>query len=113
MNVIRRTLVVASMALAACVVSTPVLHASTSFASPVHAFYKAKTIQFSLRNDTGVSLSIHAGEAVMSIEPGKTMKVNLVPGTRVTNETVTPKHSAGELLVEVSDAISGATIAIT
>jgi hypothetical protein len=114
MNSIRRSLVAASM-VAVCTLS-PALYASTaSVLHPVHAFFgkSSKTVQLSLRNTTSTDLELRAGDTVMKLEAGKTMRVTLAAGTRVTTNTATAAHPAGDLLFEVSPSLSGATIAIS
>jgi hypothetical protein len=93
----------------------PTLHASSLNILPsAHAFFgNPKTVKLTLRNDTGAPLEIRAGEAVMTIAAGKTMTVSLPAGTRITTNTATKSHVAGDLLVEVSSSLSGATVAIS
>jgi hypothetical protein len=113
MNMIRRSVLAASM-VAVCALSVPTLHASSvNVAPPVHAFFGSKTVKLSVKNDSGVTIEIRAGESVMTLEAGKAMAVNLPVGTRVTTTTATKAHAAGDLLFEVSSSLSGATVRIS
>jgi hypothetical protein len=114
MNMIRRSVLAASM-VAVCALSVPTLHASSvNVATPVHAlFANAKGVKLSVKNDSGVTIEIRAGESVMTLEAGKAMAVNLPVGTRVTTTTATKAHAAGDLLFEVSSSLSGATVRIS
>jgi hypothetical protein len=113
MNLTRRTLIATSM-VAVCTLCSPALHASPAgVLHPVHAFFgKAKNVQLSLRNATSSDLELRVGDTVMKLEAGKTRSVNLPAGTRVTTNTATAAHPAGDLLFEVSPFLSGATIAL-
>ncbi|WP_213804353.1 hypothetical protein [Granulicella sp. dw_53] len=114
MNMIRRSLAVASI-VAVCTLSSSVAHASTvNVFHPVNAFFgKDKTVKLSLRNDSGTTLELRAGDSVMQLEAGKTLNVSLPAGTRISTNTATKTHAAGDLLVEVTPTLSGATIAIS
>ncbi|CAN5483199.1 hypothetical protein BH10ACI4_BH10ACI4_30810 [soil metagenome] len=111
MNLIRRSLISVSM-VAVSVLSAPAIHAAT-FHAPIHAmFAKGKTIQLSLRNDTATDIQLRAGDDAMTLVAGKTLMVKLVPGTRIVTSSDTATHKAGDLVVEVSASLNGATIAI-
>jgi hypothetical protein len=114
MNLLRRMLIATSM-VAVCTLCSPALYASpASVLHPVPAFFgKAKNVQLSLRNATSSDIELRAGDTVMKLEAGKTMRVNLPAGTRVTTNTATAAHPVGDLLFEVSPSLSGATIAIS
>jgi hypothetical protein len=114
MHLIRRTLLATSM-VAVCTLSSPALHAAPAgVLHPAHAFFgKAKNVQLSLRNATSSAIELRAGDTVMKLEAGKTVRVSLPAGTRVTTNTATAAHPAGDLLFEVSSSLSGATIAIS
>ncbi|MCU1322319.1 MAG: hypothetical protein JWM43_1968 [Acidobacteriaceae bacterium] len=110
MNLIRRSLISVSM-VAVSVLSAPAIHAATF--NPIHAmFAKGKTIQISLRNDTASDIQLRAGDDAMTLVAGKTLSVKLVPGTRIVTSSDTATHKAGDLVVEVSASLNGATIAI-
>ena len=114
MNMISRSVLAASM-VAVFTSVAPTLHASpVNTMSPVHALFgNPKTVKLTLRNDTGAPLEIRAGETVMTIAAGKTMAVSLPAGTRITTNTATKGHVAGDLLVQVSSSLSGATVGIS
>jgi hypothetical protein len=114
MNMIRRSVLAASM-VAVCALSVPTMHASTVNLTPsVNAFFgNVKTVKLNVKNDTDTAIEIKAGEAVMTIQAGKVMAVNLPVGTRVMTTTATKSHVAGDLLFEVSSSLSGATVRIS
>ena len=110
MNLIRRSLVAVSM-VAISALSVPALHASIFH--PVRAmFAKSQIVQFSLRNDSSTDIQLRAGDGSMTVAAGKTLSVKLAAGTRIITGSDTAAHKAGDLVVEVSPALSGATISI-
>jgi hypothetical protein len=112
MNLIRRSLIAASM-VAVGICSSPSVHAS--ILKPTHTMFsssKVKTISLTLRNDTGASIELRAGDTVMKLESGGKMSVKLPVGTRILAGTETHKLKPGELVVEVSSELNGGTVII-
>ena len=112
MNLARRSLAVVSM-VAVSALSAPALQASIFH--PVHAMFaksKAQTVQFSLRNDSTSDIQLRAGDDSMTVAAGKKLSVKLAAGTRIVTGSDTATRKAGELIVEVSPSLSGATISI-
>jgi hypothetical protein len=114
MNLIRRSLIAASM-VAVGICSSPSVHAS--ILKPTHTMFsssnsKVKTISLTLRNDTGAPIELRAGDSVMKLESGGKMSVKLPVGTRILAGTETHKLKPGELVVEVSSELNGGTVII-
>jgi methionine-rich copper-binding protein CopC len=92
------------------VVNAAVIHVP----NPMHAMFgTSKPVQFSLRNDCSSTLELKAGDQTITVEAGKTVKVKIPAGTKVITTTATGHSEAGSVVVEVSDSLSGATVAIS
>jgi hypothetical protein len=80
---------------------------------PLHAVLNVgKTIKFSLRNDTKVSMKVMAGETEITLAPGKSVSVKLATGTKIVSEQATETVPAGSVLTVVTNALDDATLAI-
>jgi hypothetical protein len=89
--------------------------AAATIHSPVHAmyFHGEKQIKFSLSNETGSPLELKIGDKVTTLQPGQVVPLKLPVGTRVTTNTATSNHKAGDLIVEVSGSMySNSTLSI-
>lgn len=93
----------------------PVAYAAAPFAAgtPGHAFIGAKMVKMHVTNESTAPLKIQAGDQPITIEPGKSVDLNLAIGTRIVNIEATPTHAAGEVLVQVSGSLSGATLKVS
>jgi hypothetical protein len=108
-----RSLVVTAIATLALTVSSAVYASTASLNIPTHAFLaKVKNVQLSFRNDSGATVELKAGDSVMKLDPGQTIKAKLPTGTRVVTTTATPKLEAGAVVTEVATFLDGATISI-
>ncbi len=108
-----RSLAVAVVATLALTASPAVFAAPVSLNLPVHAFLaKVKNVNISFRNDSGAPLELKAGDNVMKLNTGQTMKVQLPAGTKVLANTATPKLAPGAVVTEVASYLDGATISI-
>jgi hypothetical protein len=113
MKITRHTFFAAT--LAAALLSVPALNAAPvdyTLVSGHPMSTKVKTVQLLLRNDTGQAIDVHAAETIIHIDAGKTVSVKLPIGVTVVADTATPHHKVGDVLVAVSTALSGATVAI-
>jgi len=97
-----------------------VLAPSAAFASTInvtpsmHAFFgdKVKTIHFNVRNASGASIELKAGDQTMTVAAGQTMNFKLPTGTRVINTNKTEKREAGAVICEVSSALKDSTVVL-
>jgi hypothetical protein len=86
---------------------------SSNVPSPGHAmFAKSKTVKVALRNDSGSPLELKVGDEIVSLDAGKSVALKLAVGTRIVVNAATDKHTAGELLAEVSAALDNTTLTI-
>ena len=91
------------------------MHASTVGAVqvPVQAMFgHEKIVHFGVTNGTDAPLKLQCGEEVVSVDPGKTAKVKLPVGSKVTFIEASGKHVAGELLAQADSHLNGTTIAV-
>lgn len=93
---------------------TPALFASPlHLVTPVHAaFGKSKTVKFDIRNGSGSSVELRAGDKVQTIEAGKTVSFNLPVGTRITANKATGNYAEGSVIAEVQSPLSGNTVVL-
>ncbi len=75
-------------------------------------FAKSKTVKVALRNDSGSPLQLKVGDEIVSLDAGKSVALKLAVGTRIVVNAATDKHTAGELLAEVSAALDNTTLTI-
>jgi hypothetical protein len=81
--------------------------------APIYAMFgTAKTVKFNLRNDSKEVLKVKAGDAEMTLAPGKTVSVKLPVGTTVVAQEQTQKYHAGEVLTVVSHALDDSTVTL-
>ncbi len=109
----RRILSIAVLVLSSLVSAQAVHAAPVAVPHAMQAMFgKTKLVSFSLRNDTPTSLKLKAGDSVMTIDPGKTLAVKLPAGTSVTAAEATPTLTVGAVVAQVTNDLSGATIAV-
>ncbi len=113
---IRRYLLAAPLAVA-CLFSSQAVYASpVGNFTPAHAafarsmFSKSKTVKLSLRNESSSTMDFRAGDKIFTVEAGKTVTVDVPPGTRIVSNSATTTKPAGTLIVEVSSNLGGSTI---
>ena len=111
-----RSLYIAAL-VATSFLSSQAIHAAVIHVPmPTHAIYGAsnsKPVQFTLRNDCNATVELKAGDQTFTVEAGKTLKVKVPAGTKIITTNATGHSEAGSLVVEVSTALSGATVAIS
>lgn len=99
------------------IAALPVAHASvSSIHSPAHAMFGGsgqKTVKINFRNDTGAPLELKIGDKVATLKAGQVVGEKLPVGTRITTDTATPNHKAGDLIIEISAGMySDSTLSI-
>jgi hypothetical protein len=106
-----------SVVAATMVVLTSLFAGEAVYAAPVHSpvlavFGHAKTVSFSVRNDTKAPLKLMAGTTEMTLEPGKTVAVKLTVGEKVVSEQATVNYPAGSVIVTAGPELSDTTVAL-
>ncbi len=98
---------------AACLLSSQAVFASSVRNVPVHAmFAKTSTVHLNLHNISDAVVELKVGDQVITIAAGKTISVNVPPGTRIVTNTATKLHPAGELVFEAASDFNNATVSI-
>ncbi len=94
--------------------------AGSAFAAPPSLFGHAsdsakagKMISFNVRNSSGATLVLKAGDQQITIEPGKTSALKLAEGVQVTTVNSTATQAAGAVLTTVSRQLAGNTLVIS
>lgn len=110
----RRSLFIAAL-VATSLFSSQVVHSAVIHVpNPTHAMFgNSKPVQFSVRNDCSSTLELKAGDQTITVEAGKTVKVKIPAGTKLITTKPTAHSEAGAVVVEVTDSLSGATVAIS
>ena len=73
---------------------------------------QTQTVQFSLRNDSTADIQLRAGDDSLTVAAGKKLNVKLAAGPRIVTSSDTATRKAGDLVVEVTPSLSGATISL-
>ena len=98
---------------AACLLSSQAVFASSLRNVPVHAmFAKTSSVHLNLHNISESTVELKVGEQVVTIAAGKTISVNVPPGTKIVTNTATKLHPAGELVFEAASDFNNATVSI-
>lgn len=80
---------------------------------PVQAMFgKSKTVSMNLRNDSKQPIKVKAGNAELTLEPGKVTAVKLNEGQTIVAQEATPDRPAGTVIATVTSGLDGATIAV-
>ena len=110
---IRRSLLVTPIAIA-CLFASQALYASpVNMHAPVNAmFARSRTVKFQLHNASASPMDLKAGDTVLTLKAGETIKVDLAPGTRIVTNSATSAHPAGTMVLEVSTGFSGSTVTL-
>lgn len=110
---IRRSLLVAPLAIA-CLFAPQAIYASpVNGLNPTHSmFARSKTVKFSLHNASASSMDLRAGDMVMTLKAGETITVNLPAGTHIVTNTASSTQPAGALILDVSPEFNGSTVTL-
>jgi len=77
------------------------------------AIGRSKTVKFSLINESGAQLVLKDGDDIIKLEPGKSIDVKEPMGSHlVVVDSPIQSHKPGDVVVEVSGALSGAIVHI-
>lgn len=110
---IRRSLF-ATPVLVACLFAAQALYASPiNMIAPANAmFARTKTVKFQLHNSTSSPMELKAGDKVITLKAGETLRLDLAAGTRIVTNSATATHPAGSLVLEVSSGFDGSTVTL-
>lgn len=100
-------------ALTVCIFASQAILTAAYAATPGHATTAIKLVKLHVANKSSAPMKLQVGEEAISIEPGKSIDLNVAVGTRIINVDATAKHAAGEVLAQVTTALSGATLQIS
>ena len=109
-----RRSVMGVMVMAAALVSAQAMLAAPAagVAFQPKVYGKVKLVKFTIRNDSGATLKVKAGDTAMTLEPGKPMNVALPEGAQIVATEAAPGHESGDVIVTVSSSYSGNTVAV-
>lgn len=110
---IRRSFLIAPVAVA-CLFASQGLYASpVNMIAPVNAmFSRSKTVKFQLHNASAAVMDLKAGDKVLTLKAGETIKLDLPAGTKIITNTASSTHPAGTLVLEVSSGFNGSTVTL-
>lgn len=110
---IRRSLFVAPIAVA-CLLASQALYASPiNMSASVNAmFARSKTVKFQLHNGSSSPMELKAGDKVVTVKAGETIRLDLPAGTRIVTNAATNTHPAGTIVLEVSTGFDGSTVTL-
>lgn len=78
---------------------------------PVQAsFGKPKMISFNVRNETSEPIKIKAGDQKVTVDPGKTVPLKLVPGTSVVADEASAHYAAGAVITVAQQELNNSTL---
>ncbi|GGG64509.1 hypothetical protein [Edaphobacter dinghuensis] len=110
---IRRSLFVAPIALACLVASQAVYASPINIIAPANAmFARSKTVKFQLHNGSSSPMELKAGDKIVTLKAGETIRLDLAAGTRIVTNSASATHPAGTLVLEVSTGFDGSTVTL-
>ena len=105
-----RAAALAAIVLAPVATFAATLHPTSNMHASIGG--KEKSVRFSLRNQSGASIDLRAGEKTMTIAAGQTVDLKLPIGTRITTASKSDKREAGAVVCEVSSSTADTTIVL-
>lgn len=105
----------ATFALTASITVASAAHAApaTNLHSDMHGFFgKPHKVTLTLENDCQEPMTLKAGTQEWTLQPGKDARVKLDAGEKVVVETASSSHAAGDVVVQATNDLDGATIRI-
>jgi hypothetical protein len=105
------------LALSFAVVSLPVvqqLHAAPHAINPPASSTtdKGPKVQMTLHNASRDPMEFKVGDDVVALDAGKAIALKLSVGTRIVTNKANGTHQAGDLIVEATKQLNGATLHI-
>ncbi len=104
--------VTATMAMALSLTAiAPMWAAPVHVKAPVQAkFGKSKLVSFTLRNDGTTTIQLKTNKSEMSLEPGKTLSVELAVGDQIIAQTNSASFHKGDVVAVVDPVLNHATM---
>lgn len=108
----KRLSVVTAMVLGVSILSSEAMYAApVAIYSPMHAMYSTgKLVKFNVHNATTAPIKVKAGDADVTLPPGKDVPLKLPVGSKVVVQEASTHYSEGSVLTVVSDDLSEATL---
>ena len=110
----KRQSAITAMVLGVSILTTQAMYAMpVAVHTPVHAMYSSeKLVKFNLRNATDAPIKIKAGDAEMTLPPGKDVPVKLPVGAKVVVLEASTHYAEGSVLTVVYQELSNSTLAL-
>ena len=77
---------------------------------PLHASPHIKQVQITLSNDSPVTMELKVGDALVTLDAGKSIVLTLPTGTRILANKADATHTAGDLITQISPELNGAML---
>jgi hypothetical protein len=108
----KRHTVITAMVLGVSILTSEAMYAApVAIYSPMHAMYSTeKLVKFNVRNATNAPIKVKAGDAEMTLPPGKDVPLKLPIGAKVVVEEASTHYAQGSVLTVVGAEISDATL---
>jgi hypothetical protein len=108
----KRLSVITAMVLGVSILTTEAMYAAPMATySPMHAMYSTeKLVKFNVHNATNTPIKVKAGDAEMTLPPGKDVPLKLPVGTKVVVQEASTHYTEGNVLTVVSSDMSEATL---
>jgi hypothetical protein len=108
----KRLSVITAMVLGVSILTSEAMYAApVAIYSPMHAMYSTgKLVKFNVHNATTAPIKVKAGDADVTLPPGKDVPLKLPVGSKVVVQEASTHYSEGSVLTVVSDDLSEATL---
>jgi hypothetical protein len=108
----KRQSVITAMVLGVSILSSEAMYAMpVPVHSPVHAMYSTeKLVKFNVHNATTAPIKVKAGDAEMTLPPGKDVPLKLPVGSKVVVQEASTHYTQGNVLTVVSSDLNEATL---
>ena len=108
----KRLSVVTAMVLGVSILSSEAMFAAPlAVHTPVHAMFgRDKLVKFNLHNSTDAPIKVKAGDAEVTLPPGKDVPVKLAVGAQIVVQEASTHYTQGNVVAVVSSALSDTTV---
>jgi hypothetical protein len=108
----KRQSVITAMVLGVSILSSEAMYAMPmAVHSPVHAMLSGqKLVKFNVHNATTAPIKVKAGDAEMTLPPGKDVPLKLPVGSKVVVQEASTHYTQGNVLTVVSSDLNEATL---
>jgi len=110
----KRQSAITAMVLGVSILTTEATYAMpVAVHAPVHAMYSSeKLVKFNLRNATDAPIKVKAGDAEITLPPGKDVPVKLPVGSKIVVEEASAHYPEGSIVTVVGAEINDATVVL-